>query len=231
MDGEFGIFKAREKCRKLGSTVFLPKTIDDLKAVGKHKGIEGYDPGEDNFWLPLKVEDLNKRSFPPNVVLPNRRPAPGVFNTKSSISIGAEMTSMWTKRAKKALLTGQARQRRMAFLFYKRGRISLDIFRKPHGVICKQNKLKNSIPDDKRKECWQPESTEYDAIKYTGKDITNQIRLESRMVTIFNVKSVTIISYRSTISQTCHQDKLSPTLVISHQHESPTLVTNISHQH
>jgi len=216
LDGEFGIFKAREKCRKLGSTVFLPKTIDDLKAVGKHKGIEGYDPGEDNFWLPLKVEDLNKRSFPPNVVLPNRRPAPGVFNTKSSISIGAEMTSMWTKRAKKALLTGQARQRRMAFLFYKRGRISLDIFRKPHGVICKQNKLKNSIPDDKRKECWQPESTEYDAIKYTGKDITNQIRLESRMVTIFNVKSVTIISYRSTISQTCHQDKLSPTLVISH---------------
>ena len=171
MDGEFGIFKAREKCRELGSTVFLPKRIDDLKAVGKHKGIEGYDPGEDNFWLPLKVEDLNKRSFPPNVVLPNRRPAPNVFNTESSISIGAEMTSMWTKRAKKAILTGQARQRRMAFLFYKRGRISLDVFRKPHGVMCKQNKLKSSIPDDKRKECWQPESTEYDAIKYTGKGI------------------------------------------------------------
>ena len=47
----------------------------------------------------------------------------------------------------------------------------MDIFRKPHGVMCKQNKLKNSIPDDKRKECWQPESTEYDAIKYTGKGI------------------------------------------------------------
>ena len=172
MDGEFGIFKAREICKELGSTVFLPKTLDDLKAVGKHKNIDGYDPSEDNFWLPLKIEDLNKRNFPPNVVLPNRRPAPDIFNVDSSISIGAEMTAMWTKRAKKAVLTGQARQRRMAFLFHKRGRINLDVFRKPHGVMCKQNKLKKSIPDNKRNECWQPESTEYDNIKYTGLNTT-----------------------------------------------------------
>ena len=217
LNGEFGIFKAREKCRELGSTVFLPKTIDDLKAVGKHKRIEGYDPGEDNFWLPLKVEDLNKRSFPPNVVLPNRRPAPDLFNTESSISIGAEMTSMWTKRAKKAILTGQARQRRMAFLFYKRGRISLDIFRKPHGVMCKQNKLKNSIPDDKRKECWQPESTEYDAIKYTGKGITTPILLKSRLHLF--VKLVTFsMSNRSPLSLTSQQYLKNVTKINCPQH-------------
>ena len=34
------------------------------------------------------------------------------------------------------------------------------MFRKPHGVMCKQNKLEGLIPVIRKNECWQPESSE-----------------------------------------------------------------------
>ena len=37
---------------------------------------------------------------------------------------------------------------------------SLDFFREPHGVMCKQNKLEGLIPVTRKNECWQPESSE-----------------------------------------------------------------------
>jgi len=52
------------------------------------------------------------------------------------------------------------------------------MFRKPHGVMCKQNKLEGLIPVIRKNECWQPESSEYTLKKYTGKQNVTSLGFE-----------------------------------------------------
>ena len=82
-------------------------------------------------------------------MLPNKQSAPEWFNQKN-VDVQKQMLKLWTKKSKKWILTGKARQKRLAFVFYQRGRLSLDVRFKPHGVMCKQNKLEGLIPDNRK---------------------------------------------------------------------------------
>ena len=88
----------------------------------KNKYIEGFNFKTDDFWLPLKVEDLTKRSFPPDVMLPNKQSAPEWFH-QTDANVQKQMTKLWSRKSKKWVLTGKARQKRLAFVFYKRGKL------------------------------------------------------------------------------------------------------------
>merc|ERR1711962_1380353 len=98
-----GIFKAREKCKELGATIFLPKSFSEHKSLNqlaKNKFIDGYDFKNSDFWLPLKVADLTKRGFPPNVMLPNKQPAPEWFH-QTDPNVQKQMVKLWSRKSKK----------------------------------------------------------------------------------------------------------------------------------
>ena len=52
------------------------------------------------------------------------------------------------------------------------------MFRKPHGVMCKQNKLEGLIPVIRKNECWQPESSEVGYNRILIKGLVQNVQLE-----------------------------------------------------
>jgi len=97
-----GIFKARERCKELGSTIFLPKSFSEHKSLNqlaKNKYINGFNFKTDDFWLPLKVSDLTKRSFPPDVMLPNKQSAPEWFH-QTDANVQKQMVKLWSRKSK-----------------------------------------------------------------------------------------------------------------------------------
>ena len=158
-----------KECTRMGGKIYTPNSKDEiiqLEQISRTASF-GLNWDSDIIWIGFKVVDTSSRSFPPTLASLRGKTPRWVADEKNNDNGTGK--NVWNPKVKQTIKSGKNRNRKYTLIRSKNGlwMLGRKAPKTKASVVCELKKICQLTGNGDI--CWQPASTVYNSVVYTGK--------------------------------------------------------------